>query len=80
MFRLISSLSRDKELSVVLVSHDIDLVSQYCNRLIMLKNGMVFKIGEPEDVITAENIEDVYECPVLVDRNPLSGTPRVSVR
>ena len=62
------------------MSHDIDLVAQYCSRIILLKNGTVYRTGDPDTVITAENIEDVYECPVLVDQNPLSGRPRVSVR
>jgi len=78
-FRLISSLSSEKGLSVVLVSHDIDLIAQYCHRLIMLKHGSIYEMGEPEKVITASNIEAVYECPVLVDTNPSSGRPRVSV-
>jgi iron complex transport system ATP-binding protein len=65
---------------VVIVSHDIDLIAQYCNRVILLKDGTIFKTGQPDDVITAENIEEVYECPVLVDFNPLSGRPRVSVK
>lgn len=79
IFRLVSSLSKEKGLAVVIVSHDIDLVSQYCSRVILLKKGSVYRTGTPDDVITSENIEDVYECPVLVDQNPLSGRPRVSV-
>jgi iron complex transport system ATP-binding protein len=79
IFRLVSSLSREKGLAVVIVSHDIDLISQYCSRVILLKNGNVYQTGTPEDVITSNNIEDVYDCPVLVDQNPMSGRPRVSV-
>lgn len=79
VFQLISSLSRDRGLSVVVVSHDIDMVSRYCSRLIMLKNGEVYTAGAPEDVVTAENIRAVYECPVLVDTNPQTGRPRTSV-
>ena len=79
VFRLISSLSRDRGLSVVLVSHDIDLAAQYCSRLIMLKEGEVYTAGTPEDVVTAEHIHSVYECPVLVDTNPQTGRPRTSV-
>ncbi len=79
-FRLISSLSRDKGLSVVVVSHDIDLSGQYCHRVMMLKEGAPFKVGTPEEVITEANIEVVYDCPVLVDRNPATGRPRVSLR
>jgi iron complex transport system ATP-binding protein len=80
IFQLISSLSRDKALSVVLVSHDIDLAAQYCHRLVMLKKGSIYEFGEPERVITASNIEAVYECPVLVDKNPATGGPRVNLR
>lgn len=79
IFLLISSLCRDKNLSVALVSHDIDLAAQYCHRVIMLKNGRVHAEGHPDEVVTVANIEAVYECPVSVDMNPLSGRPRVSV-
>ena len=80
VFKLIASLSKEKGLGVAIVSHDIDLVAQYCSKVVLLKNGSVYRTGDPDTVVTAENIEDVYECPVLVDRNPLSGRPRVSVR
>jgi iron complex transport system ATP-binding protein len=79
IFQLISSLSLEKGLSVVVVSHDIDLASQYCHRVMMLKNGSVYDSGDPEAVITAASIEVVYECPVLVDKNPATGRPRVSL-
>jgi iron complex transport system ATP-binding protein len=78
IFQLISTLSLEKGLSVVVVSHDIDLTSQYCRRVIMLRNGSIYEMGEPEEVITAANIEAVYDCPVLVDKNPATGRPRVT--
>ena len=79
VFRLISSLSADKGLGVVLVSHDIDLAAQYCHRLVMLKEGVVYQAGDPENVVTKANVEAVYGCPVLVDRHPVTGRPRVSL-
>jgi len=79
IFRLISSLCIDKGLSVALVSHDIDLVANYCHRLIMLKKGRIYATGAPDRVITASNIQDVYDCPVMVDSHPLSGRPRVNL-
>jgi len=54
-------------------------VAQYCQRLIMLKDGNIYAEGVPDRVITASNIEDVYKCPVLVDSHPLSGRPRVNM-
>jgi iron complex transport system ATP-binding protein len=79
IFQLISSLSSEKGLSVVLVSHDVDLAAQYCHRIMFLKHGNLYASGAPSEVITAENVEAVYECPVIVDIHPLSGRPRVSL-
>jgi len=80
VFRLISSLSRSRKLSVVLVSHDIDLVAQYCHRIVMMKEGVILFEGAPEEVLTPKTIEAVYDCPVVVDINPATGKPRVSLR
>jgi len=79
IFRLVSSLSADKGISVVVVSHDIDLVSQYCKRIVMLRGGIVHDSGEPAEVLTRTNIEAVYDCPVLVDNNPVTGKPRITL-
>jgi iron complex transport system ATP-binding protein len=79
IFDLISSLARDAGMSVLAVSHDIDLAAQYCDRMVMLKEGHVYSAGVPSEVITASNIEAVYECPVMVDNNPATGSPRVSL-
>ncbi len=79
VFRLISSLSADKGLGVVLVSHDIDLAAQYCHRLVLLKEGSIYQAGDPESVVTTANVEAVYGCPVVVDRHPVTGRPRVNL-
>lgn len=80
VFRLISSLSKERKLGVVLVSHDIDLITQYSNRIVMMKDGIMFFEGSPEEGLTSENIEAVYDCPVVVDAHPTTGKPRVSLR
>jgi iron complex transport system ATP-binding protein len=80
VFRLIASLSAERSLGVVLASHDMDLIAQYCHRIVMLKEGVMLQVGSPEEVLTADNIEALYECPVVVDINPATGKPRVSLR
>jgi cobalamin transport system ATP-binding protein len=80
VFQLISSLSAERQLGVVLVSHDMDFVAQYCHRVLMMKDGMIRYSGAPEEVFTSDNIEGIYDCPVFVDLNPVTGKPRVSLR
>lgn len=79
IFKLITQLNREEGLCVVVVSHDLDLVAQYCHQVMMLKNGRPYVTGPPAEVITAENIKEVYECPVVVDHHPSTGRPRVSL-
>ena len=77
--RIIRRLNRERGLTVVLVSHDLNLASQYCDRLLLLREGEIVTVGSPEEVIAGESLERVYGCPVLVDRHPQSGMPRVTL-
>ena len=76
---LVLSLNREKGLTILMASHDLNLASEYSDRLILLQHGRIFHMGPPEEVMTQENIEKVYGCQVWVDRNPVSGMPRVSL-
>lgn len=77
--RILRRLNRERGLTVVLVSHDVNLVSQYCDTILLLHQGGIVKEGSPDSVILEEVLRTVYGCPVLVDRHPQSGLPRVSL-
>ena len=79
-FNLISDLKQNHELTVIGVTHDVNLASTYCDRVVLLKQGAIHAIGHPDEVITELNILDVYETDVLIDRHPVSGRPRVTLR
>jgi len=76
---LLRRLKEERGLTVVLVSHDLNLVGQYCDRILLLDNGQVVRLGRPEEVIEPDVLERVYGCRVLVDRHPVSGLPRVTL-
>ena len=62
-----------------MASHDINLASEFCDRILLLKAGKIDQMGIPGKVITRENIERVYGCEVWVDQNPISRMPRISL-
>jgi len=72
-------LNGGKGLTVLAVTHDINLAAAYCERIMLLKNGRIHSLGVPGEVITEANIKEVYETDVLVDANPLNGLPRVTL-
>jgi iron complex transport system ATP-binding protein len=59
------------------VIHDLNLASEYCVWLILVNQGSIHTQGTPEEVLTFQNIEDVYQTVVVTQPNPLSGKPAV---
>ena len=74
---LLSKLNRQNNLTILIVMHDLNLASEYCNQLVLLNKGEVFKEGQPSDVLTYQNIEAVYKTIVVVNDNPISSKPYV---
>ncbi len=78
-FDFVWELNRDMGLTIVAVSHDINLAAQYCRELLLLSEGRVFEKGPAERVVTEKNIEAVYRKRVILDQNPLYGSPRITL-
>jgi iron complex transport system ATP-binding protein len=71
---------RDSEgITVVMVSHDLNLAALYADRLLLMKQGNVVSLGEPAHVLTFDILEQTYGCVLLVDENPLKKVPRVTL-
>src|SRR5437867_9153050 len=79
IYALLQDLNRNRGVTVVVVSHDLNLASQHCDRLVLLREGRVYQSGAPEHVVTPEHIRTVYGCDVIIDRHPEAGTPRVTL-
>ncbi len=74
---LLLTLNREKGLTIFMASHDLNIAAEFCDRLILLQKGGIFRAGTPSEVITRENIESVYGCEVCVDPHPVTGVPTV---
>jgi iron complex transport system ATP-binding protein len=76
---LMERLKEEKGVTVVMVSHDVNLASMYGNRLLLLKNGQIVSIGSPSEVLTFQTLEETYGCVLLVDESPMGKFPRVTL-
>jgi iron complex transport system ATP-binding protein len=76
---LMERLKHDRQTTVVMILHDINLAAMVADKILILKHGNVFAQGPATDVLTREILEDVYECRLIVDRHPLALTPWISV-
>jgi iron complex transport system ATP-binding protein len=69
----------DRGKTIVLVSHDLNLIAERCTRVLLLRQGRSLGCGAPEEMFAPERLRRALEVEVLVDRSPISGRPRVTV-
>lgn len=78
MFRLVRRRCRERGGSAVVITHDLNLASEFADKVLLLREGRILAMGRPEDVLTKENIREVFAVDVMLDRNPASGNVRVT--
>jgi iron complex transport system ATP-binding protein len=75
---LMEKMKLEKQITIVMVSHDINLAAMYADALLLLQGGRVVKYGPPGEVLSYQTLEETYGCRLLVDENPLGQMPRVT--
>ena len=80
VLELCSNVRSGREMTVVVVMHELNLAIRYADHLIAMKHGEIVVQGRPADVVDADVVRDVFglECRVIPD--PVSGTPLVVPR
>jgi iron complex transport system ATP-binding protein len=74
---LVKSLSENQGLTVVIILHDLNLASAYCDHIALMKDGKIFAKGPPAEVLTGEHIEDVYGTRVYIRNDPVVSKPHI---
>ena len=74
---MLKSLTQSKERSVIASIHDLNLASRFSDQILMLKKGRIYAVGTPEEVLTEENIEDVYGIKANVSTSVI-GKPQIT--
>ena len=49
--------------TVIVVLHDIQLAATYCDNIVLMNKGRIVKTGSPQEVLTPELLEPVFEIP-----------------
>ena len=76
---LIQRVNAERGMTVLLVSHDLNLAAEVCDRLLLLSRGRVACLGTPAEVLRRETLQRVFGCEVSIEVNPASGRPVVQV-
>lgn len=70
--------SADQGMTVLVVTHGLDLAARFADHMLLLARGSVAAEGSPKEVMRSGVLEAVYRWPIAVAPDPATGTPRVT--
>ena len=70
---LLRRLNRDRQVTLVLATHDLNLAASVCDTLLLLRGGQVLAHGPTAEVLTAGNVQALYGVPAEVAFHPGAG-------
>ena len=77
VMQLIERLNREHGVTVLMVSHDLNMAAEFCDRLLLIDEGRLVADGPPAEVLTEPALREVYHCDVKVQQNPETGSVMV---
>lgn len=73
IMQLVERLNRDDGVTVLMISHDLQIAAEFSRRLLLLDQGRLVADGTPAAVLTEDTLRKVYHCDVRVHQDPQSG-------
>lgn len=72
IYKILKSLQSETKLTTLVVTHDINLASQFCDRIILLNSGEIIKDGTPSEVLQFKLLQEIFGVNVYIDINPMT--------
>ena len=79
LLTLTRRLAADRSLGVLVAIHDLPLAARFCDRLLLLDQGVVVADGSPAEVLTSENLARTFQIAAQVYRDPFTGSLTLSI-
>jgi len=77
VMNLLSSLKRERGMTIVAVIHDLNLAARFADQIIIIKDGSIVAKGTPHEVITPNNLAEAFRILARVIDDPVGKTPLV---
>jgi len=63
-----------RNLSIIVVTHDINLAAQYCDRMLLMRDGKIVNDGPTNEVLQFQVLQEVFGVHVYIDINPMTNS------
>jgi iron complex transport system ATP-binding protein len=74
IYQILKELQKTRHLTVIVVTHDINLAAQFCNRMILMHHGEIIRDGIPDEVLKFQILQDIFGVKVYIDINPMTNS------
>jgi iron complex transport system ATP-binding protein len=78
VLQILMNLNREKQMTILLVSHDLTLSAGISDRFLLMEAGSLVKAGTPVEVLEPEVLSRVYNCDLHVQQDPYTGYLQVT--
>lgn len=75
VLELVRRLNCELGITIVMVLHDINLAARYSDYLAAIREGELFAMGTPDEMVTEKNLCDIFEIEAAVYRDPIHNCP-----
>ena len=73
IMQIIEHLNQERGVTVLMISHDLNLAAEFCQRLVLLDAGRLVADGPPELVLQEDVLRQVYHCDLRIQQDTHSG-------
>ena len=80
VLELLQFLKNQRQMTIIVAIHDLNLAARYADYMVMLKKGQVFDQGKPHEILNQKNIQAVYGVEAKVDENEERGLNIIPLR
>jgi iron complex transport system ATP-binding protein len=74
IYHILKKQQKEQNLTIIVVTHDINLAAQYCERMTLMGNGMIIRDDTPENVLQFNLLQEIFGVKVFIDINPLTNS------
>ena len=78
IFSILKELNRQQNKTIIAVSHNINLAAEYCDKILVMKDGTNAHFDSVEKVMKPQKLSHIFQTPVQITNNPFTGKPMIT--
>lgn len=76
-YQILLKLKHERNMTILTVTHDINLAAQFCQRIIILKEGVLVADGMTREIMQKEVLQHTYDIPIRILSHPRNDLPLI---